>query len=55
MSPSSEVERWKMQKSYQKLIGELTYLTNATHPDIVFAASLLNRFSTNPEKSNISN
>jgi len=35
--------------------GKLTYLINATRPDIVFAASLLNRFSADSEKSNISN
>lgn len=35
-------------KSYQKLIGELNYLSNSTRPDISHATNHLARFSSNP-------
>lgn len=36
MCPSTETERDAMlRKPYQELVGSLTYLANATHPDIV--------------------
>lgn len=33
---------------YHELIGVLTYLSNATHTDIVYATNTLNKFNTNP-------
>jgi len=49
MSPRSEEERTKMKnRPYRELVGELTYLANATRPDIAFATSTLSRFCTDP-------
>jgi len=51
MSPRSEDKREEIKNwPYRELVGGLIYLANATHPDIAFAASTLNRVCTDPRK-----
>ena len=49
MQSTTDDERCKMKNQpYRKLIGGLIYLSNATRPDIAFAASTLSRFCSDP-------
>lgn len=49
MSPRTEQERTNMKnRPYRELVDGLTYLANATRPDIAFATSTLSRFCTDP-------
>lgn len=49
MCPSTDEERNEMKnRPYRELIGGLIYLSNATRPDIAFAANVLSRFCSDP-------
>ena len=49
MQPTTDDERYKMKtRPYRELVGGLIYLSNATRPDIAFAARTLSRFCSDP-------
>lgn len=49
LGPKSDEERDQMKnRPYRELIGSLIYLSNATRPDIVYAANTLSRYCSNP-------